>query len=87
MHQMSVSSIVMTSIRATMASHTLCVHEIGNGNRVVALDVGDHALENSIDMRFTRAHPHVFLAEMLELGVDGNRLLEAIRSASCFAHT
>jgi hypothetical protein len=55
----------------------LSVHEVGNGDWVVALDVGNHALEHGVGMGFLGSDSHIFLAEMLELGLNGNRLLEA----------
>lgn len=59
---------------------TLSVHEVGNGHRVVALDVSNHALEHGIGVGMLGPDSHILLAEMLELSVDGDSLLEeAIR--------
>jgi hypothetical protein len=46
---------------------------------VVALDVGNHAVEDSIGMGLPRAEAHVLLAELLELRVDGDGLLHATK--------
>lgn len=46
---------------------------------MVALDLGNHAVEHGIGMGLSGAHAHVFLAELLELGVEGNSLLHATR--------
>jgi hypothetical protein len=61
------------------SAHTLGVHEVGDGDRVVALDVGNHAVEDSIGMGLPRAEAHVLLAELLELRVDGDGLLHATK--------
>ena len=45
---------------------------------MVALDLGHHAIEDSIGMGLAGPESHVLLAEMLELGVDRDRLLEVI---------
>jgi hypothetical protein len=57
----------------------LGVHEVRDRDWVVALDFGNHAVENGTGMRLPWPKSHVLLAEMLELGVDGDRLLHAIR--------
>lgn len=44
---------------------------------MIALDVGNHTVEDGIGMGIPRAQAHVFLAKMLELGVDGDRFLHA----------
>lgn len=49
---------------------------------MVALDVGHHALEHGVGMRVLGPDSHVLLAEMLELGLDRDGLLEAAISIS-----
>jgi hypothetical protein len=58
-----------------MRALTLSVHEIRDGDRVVALNLGNHGVEGGAGMAWAWAQTHVLLAEMLKLGVDGNRLL------------
>jgi hypothetical protein len=65
-----------------MIAPTLSVHIVGNGNRVVALDLDGHAVEHSTSVGLLRPESHVLLAEMLELGLDGHRLLDAIGISS-----
>lgn len=55
---------------------TLGVHEVGDGDRVVVLDLGDHAVEDSAGMGLARPDAHVLLAKLLELAVDGDGLLQ-----------
>lgn len=57
-------------------AHTLSVHEVGDGDRVVAVDLGDHAVEDSAGMGLARPDSHVLLAKLLELAVDGDGLLQ-----------
>ena len=62
--------------------HTLSVHEVGDGDRVVAVDLGDHAVEDSAGMGLARPDSHVLLAKLLELAVDGDGLLQTDESIS-----
>lgn len=60
-----------------VARRTLSIHEVGNGDWVISLNIGNHAVKHNAVVGLARADADVLLAEMLELGVDGNGFLHA----------
>lgn len=62
-----------------MISHTLSVHKVRNRNWVFRVDIRQGTGEDSIGVGLLGSNSHVLLAEMAHLGLDGDRLLQAIR--------
>lgn len=53
---------------------TLSIHKVRDGHRVQSVGLGSLGLEHDIGMALG-AGTHVFLAELLDLGLDGSASL------------
>jgi hypothetical protein len=62
----------------------LGIHEVGDGNRVPALDLGRLVVEHDLGTA-SRADAHVLLAELLDVGLDARTLLDERGGVSVIA--